>query len=123
MALILLADDDAATREMVKRALESDGHRVHVTHDGSEALERVKSDGSSIEVLVSDVEMPLLDGIALAERAFVLQPNLRILLMSGFSDQLERAKTLKGPKVGTLSKPFTLDQVRESVRKLLREAF
>ncbi len=119
MARILLADDDRATRDMVKRALESDGHSVQVTQDGSEALERVKADGASFDVLVSDVEMPMLDGIALAESAFALQPNLRILLMSGFSDQLERAKSLKGPQVGMLSKPFTLDQVRESVRALL----
>ena len=119
MARILLADDDAATREMVKRALESDGHSVQVTQDGSEALERVKSDGASIDVLVSDVEMPLLDGVALAEGAYALQPKLRILLMSGFSEQLGRAKTIQGPKIRLLSKPFTLDQVRESVRKLL----
>ena len=119
MARILLADDDATTRDMVKRALESDGHTVHATQDGSEALERVKADGASLDLLVSDVEMPLLDGVALAESSYALQPKLRILLMSGFSDQLERAKTLKGGKVGTLSKPFTLDQVRESVRKML----
>ncbi|MFA9442268.1 MAG: response regulator [Hyphomicrobium sp.] len=119
MARILLADDDAATREFVKRALESEGHSVEVTQDGNEALERVKTDGALFDLLVSDVEMPLLDGVALAESAYALQPKLRILLMSGFSDQLERAQKLKGPKVGMLSKPFTLDQVRESVRKLL----
>ncbi len=119
MARILLADDDAATRDMVKRALESDGHSVQVTQDGSEALERVKADGASLDLLVSDVEMPFLDGVALAESAFALQPKLRILLMSGLSDQLERAKSLKAPQVGMLSKPFTLEQVRESVRKLL----
>jgi len=119
MARILLADDDAATRDMVKRALESDGHSVHVTQDGGEALERVKAEGASLDLLVSDVEMPMLDGIALAECAYALQPKLRVLLMSGFADQLERAKTLKCPQVGRLSKPFTLDQVRESVRKLL----
>lgn len=119
MARILLADDDATTRDMVKRALESDGHIVHVTQDGSEALERIKAAGATLDLLVSDVEMPMLDGIALAETAHELQPRLRILLMSGLSDQLERAKSLKGQQVGMLSKPFTLDQVRESVRKLL----
>jgi hypothetical protein len=58
--------------------------------------------------------------VALAERAFPLQPGLRVLLMSGFADQLDRAKELVGPHVAVISKPFTLDQVRESVRKLLR---
>jgi two-component system, cell cycle response regulator CpdR len=120
MARILLADDDAATRDLVKRALEGDGHTVQVTQDGSEALESVKRTGAQkFDLLVSDVEMPLLDGVKLAERASALQPGLRVLLMSGFAEQLERAKTLNGPQVAVISKPFTLDQVRTTVRKLL----
>ncbi len=118
MARILLADDDGSTRDLVKRALETDGHSVVVTQDGNEALERLKQD-AAFDVLVTDVEMPMLDGIALAERAFPLQPKVRVLLMSGFTEQLDRAKELKGAHVGVLSKPFTLEQVRERVRKLL----
>ncbi len=119
MAQILLADDDATTRDLVKRALESDGHQVTVTQDGSEALEQVKEGGLKFELLVTDVEMPLVDGVALAERALPLQPGLRVLLMSGFAEQLERAKELSGPHVAVISKPFTLEQVREAVRKVL----
>ncbi len=70
------------------------------------------------DVLVSDVEMPLLDGVALAQRA-LKQPNLRVLLMSGFAEQLDRAKSLKSAQVAVLSKPFSLEDVRASVRKLL----
>lgn len=119
MARILLADDDAATRDLVKRALESDGHSVEVTQDGSEALDKMKEDGLRFDLLVSDVEMPALDGVSLAEQAFPLQPGLRVLLMSGFPDQLDRASNMSGPHVGILSKPFTLEQVRDSVRKLM----
>jgi two-component system cell cycle response regulator CpdR len=119
MAQILLADDDATTRALVKRALESDGHAVTVTQDGGEALEQLKEGGPKFDLLVTDVEMPMIDGVALAERAFPLQPGLRVLLMSGFADQLDRAKDMVGPHVAVISKPFTLDQVRESVRKLL----
>jgi CheY-like chemotaxis protein len=118
MARILLADDDAATRDLVKRGLEADGHSVHVTQDGGEALECVEGSAQKFDVLVSDVEMPLLDGIALAERA-LKQPNLRVLLMSGFAEQLDRARALKSRQVAVLSKPFTLEDVRASVRKLL----
>jgi len=118
MGRILLADDDMATRDMVRRALEADGHSVLATQDGNEALEQLK-EGGRFDLLVSDVEMPLLDGIALAEHAFPLQPGVRVLLMSGFADQLDRAKGLSGPHVAVISKPFTLEQVRESVRKLL----
>jgi two-component system, cell cycle response regulator CpdR len=119
MAQILLADDDAATRDLVKRALESDGHTVTLTQDGTEALDQVKEGGLKFDLLVSDVEMPTIDGIALAEQALPLQPGIRVLLMSGFPDQLDRAKDLVGPHVAVLSKPFTLEQVRESVRKVL----
>jgi CheY-like chemotaxis protein len=102
MARILLADDDAATRDLVRRALEADGHSVLVTQDGAEALERLKATGpQQFDLLVSDVEMPLIDGVTLAERALPSQPALRVLLMSGFPDQLERAKTLKGANVAT----------------------
>ena len=119
MARILLADDDAATRDLVRRALEADGHSVHVTQDGSEALDCVEGVGAQkFDVLVSDVEMPLLDGVALAQRA-LKQPNLRVLLMSGFAEQLDRAKALKSSQVAVLSKPFSLEDVRASVRKLL----
>jgi CheY-like chemotaxis protein len=119
MARILLADDDAATRDLVRRALEADGHSVHVTQDGSEALECVEGAGAQkFDVLVTDVEMPLLDGIALAQRA-LKQPALRVLLMSGFADQLDRASSLKSTQVAVISKPFTLEDMRGSVRKLL----
>lgn len=117
MARILLADDDAATRELVKRALEADGHSVLVTQDGSEALDSVEA-GGKFDIVVSDVEMPLLDGIALAERA-LRQPGMRVLLMSGFPEQLDRARALKSPQVAVISKPFSLEDVRASVRRLL----
>ena len=88
------------------------GTRVHVTQDGSEALECVEGAGAQkFDVLVSDVEMPLLDGVSLAQRA-LKQPDLRVLLMSGFAEQLDRAKSLKGSQVAVLSKPFTLEEVR-----------
>lgn len=119
MARILLADDDAATRDLVRRALEAEGHSVHVTQDGSEALECVEgAGGQQFDVLVTDVEMPLLDGVSLAQQA-LKRSNLRVLLMSGFAEQLERAKSLEGAKVAVLSKPFTLEDVRARVRKLL----
>lgn len=118
MARILLADDDAATRDLVRRALEADGHTVHVTQDGSEALDCVEGGSQKFDVLVTDVEMPLLDGVTLAQRA-LKHSALRVLLMSGFAEQLERASSLKSAQVAVISKPFTLEDMRASVRKLL----
>lgn len=118
MAAILLADDDKATRDLVRRALEADGHAVTIAQDGNEALEHVQG-GGQIDVLVSDVHMPCIDGIELAGKAIAVAPSLRVLLMSGFSEELERAKGLEPARLGLLLKPFTLEQMRAAVRDLL----
>lgn len=118
MANVLLADDDQATRDLVKRALEAEGHRVEVTQDGTEALERLGA-MHGIEVLISDVHMPGIDGIDLASQALDKAPTLRILLMSGFAEEFERAKALKATRLAVLTKPFTLEQIRAAVRDLL----
>jgi DNA-binding NtrC family response regulator len=119
MATILLADDDAAVRDLVRRALSAEGHTVYATQDGLEALECLETNGASVDVLVTDVDMPQLDGITLAEKALVLKPNLAVILMSGFSDQLERAARLRVRRLLSISKPFTLEQIKQIVRTVL----
>lgn len=119
MARILLADDDQATRDLVKRALETDGHKVDLTQDGTEALETLTSGAQTFEVLVTDVHMPGLDGISLARKAIESQPALKLLLMSGFAEELERAQGLKSPNLAVIMKPFSLEQVRSAVRALI----
>jgi DNA-binding NtrC family response regulator len=119
MATILLADDDAAIRDLVRRALSSEGHSVHVTQDGVEALESLGSNGGAYDILITDVDMPQLDGISLAEKALVMKPALAVILMSGFTDQLERAARLKVRRLLSISKPFTLDQIKQVVKSVL----
>jgi DNA-binding NtrC family response regulator len=119
MATILLADDDAAVRDLVRRALTSEGHTVHVTQDGLEALESLEAGVANIDILISDVDMPQLDGISLAEKALAMKPGLAVVLMSGFSDQLERAARLRARQLRSISKPFTLDQIKQVVRSVL----
>jgi DNA-binding response OmpR family regulator len=119
MAQILLADDDQATRDLVKRALELEGHGVDVTHDGAEALEMLRARAGTIDLLVSDVHMPGIDGVTLAGQAIACSPGLRVLFMSGFPEELERAKAVKAARLEVISKPFSLEQVRSAVRALL----
>ena len=95
MARILLAEDDAATRDMVQRALALDGHEVTVTQDGTEALEKLQAAPGRIDLMITDVQMPGLDGVALVEKALAAAPKLRVVLMSGFADELGRAAHLK----------------------------
>lgn len=117
MARILLADDDGSARDLVRRALESDGHVVVAVDDGLDAEAQVRS--TVFDVVVSDVQMPGIDGIELARRILASQPLSRIILMSGLPDALDRARGLGAPEVRTISKPFTIDRIRAEVRSIL----
>ena len=119
MARILLADDDAATRDLVQRALGLEGHEVIVTQDGADALERLLADPGRIDLLISDVQMPGLDGITLIEKSLAAAPKLRVVLMSGFVGELGRAESLRSSISGVISKPFTLEQIRSMVKAAL----
>ena len=119
MARILLADDDAATRDLVRRALATDGHSVDSTQDGTEALEKLQGAPTAYDLLITDVQMPGLDGIALAEQGLAGYPKLRVLLMSGFADELGRAGKLKQKVSSVLTKPFTLEQIKAAVKAAL----
>jgi len=118
MASILLADDDAATRDLVRRALESEGHVVCAVPDGAEAMERLEDSGT-LDLLVTDIEMPGVDGIALATAALGGQAGLKVVLMSGYAAGMDRASALTGARVATIMKPFTLEQIRALVRSVL----
>ncbi len=120
MARILLADDDAAARNLVQRALMVDGHAVTCTQDGAEALEQLQSSSAKFDLLIADVQMPGIDGIALAEKCLASLPRLRVILISGFADELDRAEHLKSGVARVVAKPITLEGIRAAVRAALR---
>lgn len=112
---ILLTEDDESVRIFVSRALQLDGHSVDTACNGMEALDHLTAENGAYDLLVSDVKMPLMDGIALAHSAARQWPGLRILLMTGFADQRERAEDLSQIIRDVVTKPFTLQQIREAV--------
>lgn len=120
MAHILLAEDDFAVRDFAYRALEMDGHNVVVAHEGQEALRCLTVSGDRYDLLLSDIRMPVIDGVTLAKLAFKHSPKLPILLMTGYSvaDDEGYAPSV----VGVLQKPFTLEGVRGAVRSALGRA-
>lgn len=119
MARILLADDDPTALDLVARALTGDGHEVVRCQDGHEAVQQLLDAPATFDLLLSDVEMPGLDGIELARRAAEAAPRLRILLMSGFSGGNDRFERLGIPVAGFVSKPLSLEQIRAAVRSAL----
>lgn len=119
MARILLADDDAATRDLVRRALELDGHTVTTADDGSDAEAQLAT-GGGFDALVTDIQMPGLDGIALARGALNTHPRLKVVLMSAHTDLLDTTRVSFDPvRVRLIAKPFAIDNIRTEVRRAL----
>jgi CheY-like chemotaxis protein len=119
MARILLTEDDDSVRAFVKRALELDGHEITEAEDGGIALEILSEQHGAFDLLLSDIMMPVMDGIALALAVARDFPGLTILLMTGFADQRERAFGLDALVSDVVSKPFTLSEIRAAVGRTL----
>lgn len=119
MARILLAEDDGAVRDFVRRALEMDGHDVVPVSDGGEALERVLSPAAQFDLLLSDIRMPVIDGLALALQVGRDRPDLPILLMTAYAEHRDQAYGLDALIKGVIQKPFTLEYIRAQVRVAL----
>lgn len=117
MARILLAEDDFAVRDFTYRALSMDGHDVIVAHEGQEALRCLTVPGEMMDLLLSDIRMPVIDGVTLSKIAFQNFPKLPILLMTGYA--ADEANSFVPSVVGVLQKPFTLDGVQSAVRAAL----
>lgn len=119
MAKILLTEDDEAVRAFVGRALALDGHQVVEAADGEEGFDCLQEHRGAFDLLLSDIKMPFMDGIELAHTAKSSWPDLKILMMTGYADQRERADSLSRIVVDVVAKPFTLAQIREHVRDAL----
>jgi CheY-like chemotaxis protein len=121
-ARILLAEDELAVRSLVTRALTQDGHEVVATADGGEALEAFAHAKEQFDLLLTDIKMPVMDGIALALAVARDDPELPILLMTGYADQRERASGLDALIHDVIAKPFTLGEIQYAVAGALAAA-
>src|SRR3954470_1334456 len=119
MPRILIADDEEAVRSLVARALQMDGHTTVTAQDGAEALEILTREAGRFDLLLTDIKMPLMDGIALALATARDFPKLTILLMTGFADQRERASGLNAIVHDVVTKPFSVADIRTAVADAL----
>ncbi len=106
MIRILLADDDDAMRDFLARALARAGYGVESVDRGTAALAKIEA-GERFDLLLTDIVMPEMDGIELAQKASVFDPNLRVMFITGFSAVTLRAGQAM-PNAKVLSKPFHL---------------
>ncbi|MDY0009220.1 MAG: response regulator [Bdellovibrionales bacterium] len=114
---ILVADDEPAVRQFVERALNYAGYAVTAVPDGNAALAALEK--RSYDLLLTDIVMPDLDGIALALNVSKHYPQTRILMMTGYSNQRERAHNLDCLAHEVISKPFTLEEITRRISSAL----
>src|SRR3954470_6773870 len=119
MPRVLIADDEDSMRQLVSRAIAMDGHDTVTAEDGAEALEILTRERGSFDLLLTDIQMPVMDGIALALAAARDFPELKILLMTGFADQRERASGLNAIVPDVVTKPFSVADIRTAVADAL----
>jgi two-component system, cell cycle response regulator CpdR len=119
VARILLAEDEDVLRSLITRALLQEGHDVVEAADGAEALDKLTRDKGGFQLLLTDIRMPVMDGIALALSAARDHPELTVLLMTGFADQRERAHGLDALIHDVITKPFSVPEIKLAVQDAL----
>ncbi len=120
MAKILLAEDDPAVREFVRRALVHSGHDVTAVDDGLAAIEVLSTD--QFDMLITDIVMPGMDGIALALKASKDRPSMPILMMTGYAAERQRAHNLEALIHKVIAKPFSLRDICNAVADILKRS-
>jgi DNA-binding NtrC family response regulator len=120
MARILIAEDEDGIRTLIARALRQDGHDVMTATDGAQALDMLAREQGAFELLLTDIRMPVMDGIALAYAAARQHPAMTILVMTGYADQRERAHDLEALIHDVIAKPFSLGAMRAAVKDALQ---
>lgn len=116
-ARILVAEDNPSVREFIVRSLTGIGYDVTAVADGQQALDVLVNE--RFAVLVTDIVMPNVDGIALALKAVRLFPDLRIVMISGYAQERMRAHNLDALVHRVIAKPFAMEEICGAVKDAL----
>jgi DNA-binding NtrC family response regulator len=116
---VLVVDDEPHIRSLVKSILQREQYDVLEASNGQEALDLCAAQGAAIELLLTDIVMPVLDGIQLAEQVATAHPSIRVLYMSGKCDIEAVQRHIEERGFGFIRKPFALDVLVRTIRALL----
>jgi two-component system cell cycle sensor histidine kinase/response regulator CckA len=118
---ILLVEDEEAVRAFAVRALSNRGYTVIEASDGAKALEVVREHSGPIDLVISDVVMPNMDGPALLREIRQLRPEVRIVFISGYAEEAFRRTLERDESFTFLPKPFSLKQLASTVKEVLNQ--
>lgn len=118
-AVILVVDDDTAVRQVTARVLEREGYRVLQAGEGTEALRVAREHSGPLDLLLTDVVMPGMNGRELSEKLAVVRPETRLLYMSAYTEDEVILRGIRVSEVAFLHKPFGLKGLASAVRAAL----
>ena len=116
---ILLVEDEEGVRKFVRGMLEKQGYTVLVAQNTEDALAIAAEKKDSIDLLLTDVIMPRMNGTELAERIYTLKPGINVLFMSGYTDRAMRLQDRLANHAAFIQKPFTPNALAQKVREIL----
>ncbi len=116
---ILLVEDNSAMRHSVMEALTSIGYEVLSASEGSEAQAVFEREDESVDLMLTDLVMPGIDGVQLIKKVCQMRPNVKFLVMTGHTLEEERLQALQETAVSWITKPFTIEQLAKKVRLTL----
>ena len=117
---ILLVDDDAGILKSISKTLGNLGYQVLTSSKPSEAICLIKTCGAPVNLLITDVIMPEMNGYSLAKDLLAINPNIRSLFMSGYSDDVIDPACVLGKDINLIRKPFTTSELAFKVRDILK---
>jgi CheY-like chemotaxis protein len=115
---VLLVDDEEVILEVGKELLEEMGYRVLIARDGKEAIDVYKKDWDEIDIVVLDMVMPNMGGGKAYDRMKEINPDIKVLLSSGFSIDGEATEILKRGCAGFIQKPFNIKELSHNIREI-----
>jgi CheY-like chemotaxis protein len=116
---VLLVEDEDAVRTVTRRILERDGFRVLEARSGREGMAAARSATSPIDLLITDVLLPDIGGGEVAREIVKVQPQIRVLYLSGYSDETLIDQGIAAVPGNFIQKPFSSDVLRKRIRSLL----
>jgi two-component system, cell cycle sensor histidine kinase and response regulator CckA len=118
-ATVLLVEDEDAVRLFGSRALRNKGYRVLEAGDGEEALDVINEFGAPIDLIITDVMMPGMDGHTLVKLVQEELPNIKVILMSGYAEEAIPGGLGGDPSLHFLPKPFSLQELAGKVKEVI----
>lgn len=119
---ILVVDDNPAVRKMILDALEPLGYKVLIAASGQEALEICGMKKEKIDLLLTDIVMPVINGRQLIKKLQSVRPNLQVLLMSGYPEDVVGPNNMLEPNLNFISKPFVTGTLVQKINQVLEES-